>query len=177
MKQIKWFDRKFEFAFEQNIFPSIVERLQGTSIRLNHKISHIATKSLTVKLEEKWSIQENIGHLIDLEPLWQDRLEDILNEKECMRPADLKNKKTDSANHNKKEIEKLLNEFANLRQMTLNNLINLKEKDVYKYALHPRLKTPMRIMDLFLFVAEHDDHHLARISELNKLLTTKNKHH
>ncbi len=25
-------------------------------------------------------------------------------------------------------------------------------------------------MDLFLFVAEHDDHHLARISEIVKML-------
>jgi len=39
---------------------------------------------------------------------------------------------------------------------------------VFKSALHPRLKTPMRTMDLFLFVAEHDDHHLAKISEIIK---------
>ena len=175
MKQIKWFDRKFDFSFEQNIFPSIIERLQGTPILLNHKINQIATEYLTVKPEGKWSIQENIGHLIDLEPLWHGRLEDILNGTEYMRPADLENQKTNSANHNEKEIEELLNEFVNLRQRTLNSLIMLNEKEVYKYALHPRLKTPMRTMDLFLFVAEHDDHHLARISELNKLLTIKDK--
>jgi len=28
----------------------------------------------------------------------------------------------------------------------------------------------MRTMDLFLFVAEHDDHHLARVTELVKIL-------
>jgi len=50
----------------------------------------------------------------------------------------------------------------------------ISEKEVFKYALHPRLKTPMRTMDLFLFVAEHDDHHLAQISKLNKQLTTQN---
>ena len=78
MKQIKWFDRKFEFSFEQNIFPSIIERLEGTPVRLNHEINQIATEYLLVKPEGKWSIQENIGHLIDLEPLWQGRLEDFL---------------------------------------------------------------------------------------------------
>jgi hypothetical protein len=31
---------------------------------------------------------------------------------------------------------------------------------------HPRLKTPMRLADHLYFVAEHDDHHLARIWEL-----------
>ncbi|GAA3621059.1 DinB family protein [Flavivirga jejuensis] len=170
MKQIKWFDRTFEFSSKQNIFPSIIERLEGTSILLNHKINQIPAEHLAVKLEGKWSIQENIGHLIDLEPLWQGRLEDILNGTEYMRVTDLENQKTNLANHNKKEINELLKDFVNLRQKTLNSLIELNETDIYKYALHPRLKTPMRIMDLFLFVAEHDDHHMARISELNTLL-------
>ena len=170
MKQIKWFDRKFKFSSEQNIFPSIIERLEGTPLRLENKIHQMSKQRLTTKLEGKWSIQENIGHLNDLEPLWQGRLEDILNGSEYLREADLENRKTDVANHNAKEVEKLLEEFASLRVTTLSNLINLTESDVYKHSLHPRLKTPMRVMDLFLFVAEHDDHHLARISQINKLL-------
>jgi hypothetical protein len=31
---------------------------------------------------------------------------------------------------------------------------------------HPRLKRLMRLVDHLYFVAEHDDHHLARIWEL-----------
>ncbi len=172
MEQVKWFDRKFEFSFKQNIFPSIIERLEGTPIRLHDKINKIPLEQLTTKFKESWSIQENIGHLIDLEPLWQARLKDILNDREYLRSADLNNRKTDLAGHNEKEIDFLLTEFMNLRNMTLNNIKLLSEKEVYKHALHPRLKTPMRTMDLFLFIAEHDDHHLARISELDKLLTT-----
>jgi hypothetical protein len=33
-------------------------------------------------------------------------------------------------------------------------------------AMHPRLKAAMNVTDLAYFVAEHDDYHLARISEL-----------
>ena len=33
-------------------------------------------------------------------------------------------------------------------------------------AIHPRLEQPMRIVDLIYFMAEHDDYHLARITEL-----------
>lgn len=33
-------------------------------------------------------------------------------------------------------------------------------------ALHPRLLTPMRLIDFLAFVAEHDDHHLAEIAWL-----------
>ena len=32
--------------------------------------------------------------------------------------------------------------------------------------LHPRLKQPMRLVDHLYFVAEHDDHHLAKIWEM-----------
>jgi len=170
MKQIKWFERKFDFSFEQNIFPSLIERLGGTHLLLKNKVEKISKEHLTLNYDNKWSIQENIGHLIDLEPLWQGRLEDILAGKKELREADLENKKTDFANHNKKEIEVLINEFFNLRSITVNKLNSLTEKEVYQSALHPRLKTPMRTMDLFLFVAEHDDHHLARITEINKLL-------
>lgn len=166
MKQIKWFDRKFNFSLEQNIFPSIIERLEGTMLRIKHKVELISTDQLTAVLDGKWSIQENIGHLIDLEPLWQGRLEDILNDREFLRHADLTNKKTDLESHNDKKIDSLVMEFQNLREKTLKMLKSLDESDIFKYALHPRLKTPMRTMDLFLFVAEHDDHHLARISEI-----------
>jgi uncharacterized damage-inducible protein DinB len=175
MQQIKWFDRKFNFADNQNIFPSIIERLSGTPLRLNDKISHIPIAHLTVKPNNTWSILENIGHLIDLEPLWQGRLEDIQNNVKELRPTDLQNRKTDLANHNGRDVESLLKEFSKIRNVTLNKLQVLTEDDVFKSSIHPRLKTPMRTMDLFLFVAEHDDHHLARITEINKILSQSNE--
>ena len=167
MKQLKWFSRKFDFSFEQNIFPTILERLSGTSVRLKDKVSKIPIAHLTIKLEGKWSIQEHIGHLIDLEPLWKARIEDVLDGKKYLRPADLENKKTDLAKHNDKKIAILLAEFSNLRSATINSLAQLSEEEVYLSALHPRLEIPMRIMDLSLFVAEHDDHHLARIKSMS----------
>jgi uncharacterized damage-inducible protein DinB len=170
MQQIKWFDRKFKFSDEQNVFPSIIERLRGTPVRLVDKISKMQSVNMIAKIENSWSIAENVGHLIDLELLWQGRFEDILNDKEELRHADLENTKTDLANHNSKNINTLLKEFSEIRNITVAKLEALNENEIYKYALHPRLKTPMRMMDLFLFVAEHDDHHLARITEINRFL-------
>lgn len=168
MKQIRWFDRNFSFDFEQNIFPSIIERLEGTPIRLTYKIALIKQKQLSVKMKSTWSIKENIGHLINLEPIWQQRLDDILQRKEYLSEVDLTNAQTDEAGYNEMPVEQLLNEFSLLRNMTIEKLKDLSEQDIYRFALHPRLKSPMRTMDLFLFVAEHDDHHLARISEISR---------
>ena len=120
------------------------------------------------KPENKWSAKEHIGHLIDLETLWQGRLEDILNGEEFLRTTDLENKKTDEANHNKESIKSLLDSFRKIREKTISDLEKLTETQILKTALHPRLKTPMRAIDLFLFVAEHDDHHLVSVQEILK---------
>jgi hypothetical protein len=166
MEQTKWFDRKFEFGFSQNIFPSIIERLRGTPGRLEEKVKSISNDLATVKLNGAWSIKENIGHLIDLEPLWVGRLEDILSKKTDLRAADLMNTKTNEANHNQRSLNDLLSEFRSIRAATIKKIEQLSVEQIYLTALHPRLKTPMRMMDHFLFVAEHDDHHLVTIQQL-----------
>ncbi len=83
--------------------------------------------------------------------------------------TDLQNTKTDLANHNDTSLQELLSEFRKIREQTIKTLKSINEETIFKSALHPRLKVPMRTMDLFLFVAEHDDHHLARITELIKI--------
>src|SRR3954469_13498801 len=102
MEQVKWFDRNFNFNSEQNIFPSIIERLAGSLARLEEKFETIPPDFLTLRFNNGWSMKENVGHLIDLEPLWEGRLEDIINGKQELRPADLQNTKTYLANHNDK---------------------------------------------------------------------------
>ena len=166
MKQEKWFDRRFNFENNQNVFPSIIERLSGTPIRLEEKVKELSENILTFSMDKTWTIKENIGHLIDLETLWQGRLEDIINDQVELRSTDLQNTKTDLANHNRTSLQELLFEFRKIRKQTIETIQSINEETVFKSALHPRLNTPMRTMDLFLFVAEHDDHHLARITEL-----------
>ena len=146
--------------------PSVIERLDGAEVRLREKMRRIDSALYKIQADGKWSILEHIGHLSDLEPLWQGRLDDILSGEKELRPTDLSNRKTTEANHNSKSLVELLDTFENLRNITLEKLSRLKDEDVFKSALHPRLKTPMRTIDLFMFVAEHDDHHLAKITEI-----------
>ena len=153
-QQTKWFDRKFDFSSEQSIFPSIIERLNGTPARLEEKIKSVSEEVLNEKINGGWSIKENIGHLVDLEPLWMGRLEDILTKETYLRTADLTNSKTDQANHNTRSINDLLKEFRSVRTLTKKRLESLSDENIFLSALHPRLKTPMRTMDHFLFVAE-----------------------
>lgn len=70
MKQVNWFDRKFDFSNTQNIMPALIERLEGTPLRLQEKMKRINPSAYIIKPDGKWSILEHIGHLYDLEPLW-----------------------------------------------------------------------------------------------------------
>lgn len=77
--QTPWFNRKFHFDHSQFIFPSILERLEGTPLRLSKKVENLNEEIAAHKPEGKWSIKEHIAHLADLEVLWQNRCQDILN--------------------------------------------------------------------------------------------------
>lgn len=169
MKQVAWFDRKFYFKETQNVFPGLIERLRGTPIRLEEKVKNTPKEELTKQIDQSWSFQENIGHLIEVEPLWQERLQDIMNGEKELRQADLTNRRTYEGNYNRIPVNDILINFRVLRKKTVSLLESLSEEDIFKTSLHPRLKEPMSVFDLFYFVAEHDDHHLARIQELKMI--------
>jgi hypothetical protein len=114
----------------------------------------------------KWSIQENIGHLGDLEELHDGRIDDFLAGKEMLRAADMANIQTNSSLHNNRKIEDLLQQFINRREHFVKRLMQLDDKTHERKSMHPRLKVLMRPVDLAYFTAEHDDHHLASIREI-----------
>ncbi|GAB5527267.1 MAG: hypothetical protein Roseis2KO_51390 [Roseivirga sp.] len=166
-----WFDRKFAFDHLKGTFPSIYERLDGLLLRLEHKLSSIPVAHLETKIEGRWSIKEHVGHLLDLEDLWIARMEDFHNGKTALSPADLENRKTHEAGHNQRSIEELTRALTQKRAVLLALCKKSEHRAEVLTALHPRLKQPMRLIDLAYFVAEHDDHHLAAITEIHRQLT------
>jgi uncharacterized damage-inducible protein DinB len=161
-----WFERKFEFSFPVELHPNLCVRLRGTPARLEEALRGRSHEVLTRKAEEKWSAQEHAGHLLDLEPLWLARVGDYVAASDQLTVADLKNRKTDEANHNARPLEQILAEFRPARANLLKRVDELDGSLWARSIPHPRLKTPMRLVDHLYFVAEHDDHHLARIWEL-----------
>ncbi len=88
-----------------------------------------------------------------------------------MTPADLQNRKTHEAHHNAASLDALLEEFRRARGALLDRLDEAEESVLVHTAPHPRLRTPMNLVDHAFFVAEHDDYHLARITELLREFT------
>mgnify|MGYP000087110953 CR=1 FL=1 len=169
MQRTNWFDRKFPPIADNGLFPCILERLEGTPVRLRDKISRIQS-NLTLSVNGKWSIQKEVGHLIDLEPLWRERALQIIGDQSNLAVADLTNRKTHETDYDGMDITQLLAEFTNLRNELMAVLRSVKDEDLEKAAIHPRLGTPMKLIDLAYFVAEHDDHHLAQVTMLYTLV-------
>ena len=161
-----WFERKFEFSYSLDLLPNLLARLRGTPARLEETLRGFSRTILIAKPQGKWSAQEHAGHLLDLETLWLARLEDYAAARGELTPADLTNRKTDDADHNSRPLERLLVEFRTARATLLKRVDELDTSLFTQTLPHPRLKTPMRLLDHLYFVAEHDDHHLARIWEL-----------
>jgi len=163
MQRIKWTEREFSFDYHQGMFPFFIERLHGTPARIEELIKNIPEEILLKKNGNEWSVKEHIGHLIDLEELHDGRIDDYLNKLETLRPADMQNRKTHEANHNTRNTNELVSEFRQVRE---HFLVRLEKLNPILSALHPRLKKPMRVVDLAFFLAEHDDCHLTIMREL-----------
>lgn len=166
MKRQKWFDKKFKLELSQDQYDSVLNTLSETPLKITQLLSFLSEEILTKRVENCWSIQDNVGHLIDLEELHDTRIDDFIALKEILRPADLNNKKTDEANHNAKSINELLSQFKTVRENFIKRMKQLDESILSRSAKHPRLNQPMRPIDMAQFVLKHDEHHIQTIKDL-----------
>jgi len=172
VKREKWFDKKFRFDLSNEHYGSVIMKLRENPDKIAKLVSSLPAGTLTKRIDGKWSIQENVGHLIDLEELHDARIDDFIQKKERLRPADLNNRKTEEANHNNKNIIDLLKQFKEVREKFVKRLKHLDEKVLLHSAIHPRLNQPMRPIDMAQFVLEHDEHHIGTMKELIKKISS-----
>jgi hypothetical protein len=166
IKKTPWLERKFSFDFPVSHFPVIVERLRGAPARIEDMVATISEEKLRAKKENGWSIKEHIGHLNDLEEFHEKRLQEYSDGKDKLSPADMSNEKTYGAKHNEIPVAELLAKLRSTRNSFIKKMEMLSEEQLNCIALHPRLQQRIRLVDMFFFVAEHDDQHITTMREL-----------
>lgn len=166
IKRTKWFERKFPTIEDSSLLLGIIERLEGTGLRIEHKLNNSASSYLQSSANHKWSIKKEIGHLGDLEPLWLQRVRQIRAGEADLKEADLTNKKTEDAEHDARRVKDLVADFTQQRKKLIEELRSCTASELKHESKHPRLGTPMKLVDLAYFVAEHDDHHLVTIHDM-----------
>lgn len=162
MRRTDWFERKFSPISDNGLLPGILERLSGTPVRLRAMVDG----TVAIPADSGWSAAKELGHLLDLEPLWLSRVQDILAGRPELTPTDLQNRATHDADHDKWPLPQLVDRLEPARSALVDALRSARDADLERAARHPRLGTPMRLIDLAYFVAEHDDHHLSRLRGL-----------
>jgi hypothetical protein len=168
---IDWLERRFSFDFPAALYPELIERLRGAPVRLAERLCALSPEVVARRAGPDWSMQEHAGHLADLEALVHVRLDEYAAGADTLHAADMSNRRTWEARHNERPLGDVLADFRRARAHTVARLEALLPAAFDRVARHPRLDRPMRLADMLFFQAEHDDYHLARITDLVRLFS------
>lgn len=161
MKKLAWFERQFTFGLPMGMLPFYVERLSGTAIRIAEKVKGFSEDILSEKVNGKWSVKQNIGHLAEVDEIALQRIDQMLKGIPVMLPAVFEPK-----DYNPLPVREVLQYFEETRRKNVAKYRSLRDEDLVKSSLHPRLQVQMTPVDLAFFDAEHDDHHLVMMHEI-----------
>ena len=75
--KVPWIERIFVLHLPVSMAPNLIERLRGTPARLEDRLRELAAAALRRQPAERWSILQNVGHLVEVEALWLGRLDDL----------------------------------------------------------------------------------------------------
>ena len=165
-----WARREFSFGHPPWMLADFIERLRGVPPRLDALLAGVDDDRAHCQLEGKWSIAQNVGHLSDVEELWQERLADLREGKETYTPAVPARFQDLAQRHQDRPVLETLQEFRSRRSRLIDALAQASPEHQRAAAFHERLQVPMRLVDCAQFYAEHDDHHLIRIRRLKSML-------
>jgi uncharacterized damage-inducible protein DinB len=161
MNTLPWFERHLTFGHPKEMLPFYLERLEGTIARIPAKVKGISDTILSEKFKGKWSVKQHIGHLAEVDEIANKRLDEMIAGISPMAPAVF-----EPQDYNHWPIEKVVQYLADTRVENIKKYKSLTDDDLQKSSLHPRLQLRMTPVDLAWFDAEHDDHHLVKISEI-----------
>lgn len=160
-ERIAWFDRKFTFGIGPEMLPLFLERLEGTVYRIEQKVKGLDEKVLSERFDGKWSVKQNIGHLAEVDQINNKRIDEIIRGAAVLSPAVF-----EPMDYNPWPASKVIAFFRDARQSNLNKYSALSLDEKTLSSVHPRLKIKMNPVDLAFFDAEHDDHHLLKITDI-----------
>jgi hypothetical protein len=165
-----WAQRTFSFVHPPWMLADFVERLRGVIPRLEVLLVGVDDSRARLQPDGKWSIAQNVGHLSDVEELWQERLEDLRHGRKTYTPAVGARFQELAKRHQERPLAETLRELGQRRSRLVDALAQASPELQKASAFHERLQVPMRLVDCAQFYAEHDDHHLIRIRRLRVMV-------
>ena len=161
MQLLPWNQRTIRFDRSVQEMPLLLERMAGTPARLAHLTRSLPREHLVLSREGKWSIMEHIAHLLHLDLRFQARVDDFVARRSELCRIDLDHHHREVNGHRDRTLGDLLEEFRLGRSVLVRRIRQMDDSVLGQRAMHPCQHRPMSAVDMALWIAEHDDHHLA----------------
>lgn len=170
MSRTPWVERRWSFSLPVDAFPVQLARLAAGPDLVDTVLVNVPPERLGERVDDAWSILDHVGHLADLDDLLVGRIADFRDGRPGLRAADMTNRGTEEARHDRRPPDVVLDRFRETREGTIALLRTLTPEEVELRARHPRLDVEVRPIDMVEFFADHDEHHLDTIEELARHL-------
>lgn len=163
MVLIPWKDRRLPFGRPVEEMPLLLERMQGTPLRLAQLTRSVPHELLVQNREGQWSVMEHIAYLLYLDQHMHERVEDFLARRPRLCTIEDTQGSHDHVGHRERTLGDLLEEYHLTRDSLVRGLQGLEREALQHRSLHPCNEHEMSPVDMALWLAEHDDHRLVTI--------------
>ncbi len=158
-RPVLWTEWEFNFPTEISEKEALLHHLASFPSQCSINLESIPHEKFTLRRDNKWSIQEHLGHLLDLDDLPSRRIVEILAGNEVLTPADMENKSTWSNDYNSQNMYEICEKFMQKRRDLVELFNSVPENKWLDSAFHERLNRHMSILDLAYFQGQHDHYH------------------
>jgi uncharacterized damage-inducible protein DinB len=159
-------ERDWKFGSHGDHYEELLLALENSCARIEKLLKGFTDDQLEIRHENKWSVKENIGHLLTIESLWIARLDDFVMKNPSLRPWNGTNADTDAGEFNRQRAAKILEDFADIRSTHTRMLRHLNEKRNELECFHDKFNQKLSLADHVYIMSEHDETHIQRITEI-----------
>ncbi|HEX3384238.1 MAG TPA: DinB family protein [Mucilaginibacter sp.] len=150
------------------LYSALVCRLKTQHLAVAELIKHVDEKQLTREPEpEKWSIKDNIAHLVSYQPVFIGRVHQMLKGGTPSFNAYKADNEPDFLHARELSLAELMNRLNGNRRQILELITNLPDDELLLKGSHPKFGG-MTITEWTEFFLLHEAHHLFTIFRLAK---------
>jgi len=150
------------------LYSSLVCRLKSQHLALSEIVNHLDEKQLERQPEPgKWSIKDNIAHLVTYQPVFMGRVHQMLKGGTPAFNAYRADDEPDFLQARELSLNELNRKLIGNRRQILELITNLPDDDLLLQGTHPKYGT-LTITEWTEFFLLHEAHHLFTIFKLAK---------
>ncbi|MBL7963228.1 MAG: DinB family protein [Flavobacteriales bacterium] len=166
MRPAPWHTRSLPNGLGMEQLPVLLARVRGTPVRMQEVLRSVRPEQLALHRSGEWGVLEHLAHLTHLQDRLMARVDDLEARRPDLCPIDLADQVSVLTHVHTRHPGDVLEEFRLRRLAFVQRVQRMPDAVLAHVARHPCGERPTRVIDMLLWVAEHDDHHLAHIHHL-----------